>query len=62
MLIYINGMTSCLSFSVPQNSPIDKAAKFVLSSVKSQGHVVENCLAQALRKGSPHFNMLDFML
>ena len=62
MLIYIDAMTSCSSFSVSQNSPIDKAAKLVLSSVKSNGHVVENCLAQALRKGSPHFNMLDFLL
>ena len=55
-------MTSCFSFSVSQNSPIDKAAKLVLSSVKSNGHVVENCLAQALRKGSPHFDMSDFLL
>ena len=28
---YSDGMTSCFSFRVSQNSPIDKAAKFVLS-------------------------------
>ena len=52
VLLYCDEMTSFFPFSVSQNSPIDTAAKFVQSSVKYNGHVVKNCSAQALRKGS----------